>query len=177
MLRPALAGLAALLMMSCSAEAEQPAAREQASATAPALELTGRVVDAADILSAPVEQALTVKLEALESDTGVQLVVATTPDLGGQDIATYSVELARAWGIGSKERDDGLMLLIAPNERKARIDVGYGLEASVRDAEAAQILQQQVLPEFRTGNFDSGVTKGVDSLIREVTPVELKEAA
>ncbi|MHA7819485.1 MAG: TPM domain-containing protein [Erythrobacter sp.] len=177
MLRPALASLAALLMMSCAAEAEQPTAAEQSAAAGPALELTGRVVDAADIISAAGEERLTAKLAALETDTGVQLVVATTPDLEGRDIAAYSVGLAREWGIGSAERDDGLILLIAPNERKARIDVGYGLEASVKDDEAAAILRQSVLPLFRTGDYEAGVLAGVERLIAEVTPYELKEAA
>lgn len=177
MLRSALAGLAALLMMSCAAEAEQPASREEAGVSAPALELTGRVVDAAGILSDPFEAEVTARLASLESDTGVQLVVATTPDLGGRDIADYSLDLARAWGIGDSGRDDGLLLLIAPNERMARIDVGYGLEASVKDEEAAAILREAVLPQFRGGDYEAGVRAGIERLVAELTPFEQKEAA
>lgn len=143
----------------------------------PALELTGKVVDAADLFDAQYEDDLARKLGRLEQDTRVQFVVATTPDLKGQAIAVYSLELANAWGIGSIERDDGLLLLVAPNERKVRIEVGYGLEASVKDEEAAQIIADDILPHFRKGDFKAGVREGVDSLIREVTPVELKEAA
>lgn len=162
---------AVLLVTGCSAGAEEPAAPEAA------LELTGRVVDAADILSDPFETEMTDRLEQLEGDTGVQLVIATTPGLDGRDIADYSLDLARAWGLGDAERDDGLLLLVAPNDRKVRIDVGYGLEASVKDEEAARILQSSVLPRFREGDYEAGIAGGVDGLVREVTPYQTKEAA
>ncbi|MEZ5695109.1 MAG: TPM domain-containing protein [Sphingomonadaceae bacterium] len=155
--------------MGCAAKGDAP--------PPPALELTGRVVDAADIIATPVEAQLTSQLEQLEADTGVQLVVATTPSLEGKDILVYSVDLARAWGIGDAKRNDGLMLLVAPNEREVRIEVGYGLESTVKDEEADEILQQAVLPEFRKGSFERGIMQGVDRLILEVTPAEMKEAA
>ncbi len=145
--------------------------------TPPALELTGRVVDAADILDEQFEQDLTERLALLEQDTDVQLVVVTTPDLMGQMIDVYSLELANNWGIGDAERNDGLMILVAPNERKVRIEVGLGLEDIIKDEEAAEIIQTGVLPNFRAGDFAGGIAKGVDGLIAEVTPVELKEAA
>lgn len=174
-LRLTLVCAATCLTLGCAAEAED---NPQAQSTdAPALELTGRVVDAASIISAGVEADLTAKLEALESDTGVQLVVATTPSLDGREIDAYSLDLANAWGIGSAERDDGLLLLVAPNERQVRIDVGYGLEASVKDEEAAAIIYEAIVPEFRTGDFEAGIAKGVDRLVLEVTSIELKEAA
>jgi uncharacterized protein len=165
-----LAALAALLTIGCAAEAtrEPPAA---------ALALTGRVVDAAGVLSPGAEERLTARLAALEEETGVQLVVATTPDLGGQTIEAYSLALANAWALGDAERDDGLLLLVAPRERKVRIEVGSGLEASVRDEEAAAIIQNGILPQFRANNFDAGTEAGVAALAREVTPVPLKEAA
>ncbi len=167
------AALAALLTISCTAGA---------SPEPPVLELTGRVVDAADVLSPEAEARLTTRLAALEKETGVQLVVATTPDLGGQTIEAYSLALANAWALGDAERDDGLLLLVAPNQRKVRIEVGYGLEASVRDEEAAEIIQNAILPPFRAKAFDAGVEAGVVALAREVTrvplkPVPLKEAA
>ncbi|QUL39303.1 TPM domain-containing protein [Erythrobacter sp. JK5] len=165
-----LIGCAALLAAGCAAEADD-------SAIAPALELTGRVVDAASILSPAFEAETTAVLEQLESDTGVQLVVATTPDLQGYEINDYSLNLARSWGLGSKERDDGLLILVAPNERKVRIEVGRGLEASVKDEEAASIIQDGILPHFREGDFEAGLRAGVDGLMKEVTPYELKEAA
>ena len=171
MLRLIPAGLAALLLWGCSAEAEEPAAPP------PALELTGRVVDAADILSDRFEAQITAQIETLEAETGVQLVVATTPDLQGRDIGAYSFDLANAWGIGSAERNDGLMLLVAPNERQARIEVGLGLETTVQNAEAAAILEGAVLPEFRKGDYEAGIARGVDQLVREVSPAQRKEAA
>ncbi|WP_298467877.1 TPM domain-containing protein [uncultured Erythrobacter sp.] len=173
MFRPFLLTFAALLIVGCAAEAEEV----ELPPPTPALELTGRVVDAADLFDAQYEDGLTRKLGQLEQDTQVQLVVATTPDLKGQTIEQYSLDLANAWGIGSVERDDGLLLLVAPTERRVRIEVGYGLEASVKDEEAAQIIQDDILPHFRKGDFEVGVAEGVDSLIREVTPIELKEAA
>ncbi|WP_427965844.1 TPM domain-containing protein [Altererythrobacter sp.] len=169
MLRAALAA-AFLLLAGCGAEAGQA---EQE----PALELTGRVVDAADVFTPEFETRLTKILEQLEEDTLVQLVVATTPSLEGYDIADYSISLARAWGLGDAKRDDGLMVLVAPNERKVRIEVGHGLEDKVKDEEAAQIIREQMIPQFRKGNYESGVNAGVTSLITEVTPVEMKEAA
>ena len=159
---------AALLLASCAPEAKDDV---------PALELTGRVVDAADILSPKFEAELTVALAELEGDTGVQLVVATTPDLQGYAIEDYALELGRDWGLGSEERLDGLMMLIAPTERTLRIEVGYGLEASVKDEEAAEIIREDVIPQFETGDYESGVRKGIERLIEEVTPYEIKEAA
>jgi uncharacterized protein len=90
-------------------------------------ELTGRVVDNADILTPEAEAALTAKLAALETQTQRQLVVATVPDLQGYDISDYGYQLGRAWGLGDAERNDGALLLVAPNDRKVRIEVGYGL--------------------------------------------------
>ena len=168
------AGLAALLLTGCAAEAEAPAT---AQAAPPALELTGRVVGAADIITDPKEAELTQTLETLEKDTGVQMVVATTPNLNGRTISDYSLDLARSWGLGNAERDDGLLLLVAPTERRVRIEGGYGLEASVRDKEASFIIRNEILPHFRIGGYETGITAAVDALIREVTPYELKEAA
>lgn len=170
MLRPALGCLAALLLVGCAAEADS-------STGEPVLELTGRVVDAAEVLSPGFELLLAGKLEKLEEDTQVQLVVVTTPDLGGEDVADYTRDLANAWGVGSAERNDGLVLLVAPKERKVRIEVGYGLEASVKDEEAAVIIRDDIVPHFSSGDFERGVDRAVDSLIREVSPYELKEAA
>ena len=170
----AFAGLAALLLTGCAAEAEAPAT---AQAAPPALELSGRVVDAADTITDSKEAELTRTLETLEKDTGVQMVVATTPSLNSRRISDYSLDLANSWGLGSAERNDGLLLLVAPTERRVRIEVGYGLEASVRDEEALFIIQNEILPHFRSGEYETGITAAVDALIREVTPYELKEAA
>lgn len=171
MLRTFLSVVAALALSACAADAEE------GPAPPPALELTGRVVDAAGILSTDFERELTGRLAKLEDETQVQLVVATTPDLADRAIADYSLDLARAWGIGHADRSDGLLLLVAPAERKVRIEVGRGLEASVKDEVTAQILRDDVLPQFGTGDFESGIRVGVDALAGEVTPSNLKEAA
>jgi len=120
---------------------------------------------------------MTATLAQLEVDTQVQLVVATTPDLSGEDIALYSLNLANAWGIGSEERDDGLLVLVAPNERRVRIEVGVGLEASVKDEEAAEIIASHMIPRFRESDYEGGIEAGVEALMDEVKPFEMKEAA
>lgn len=173
----ALIGIAALALSGCGARADGARAIPTEETASPTLELTGRVVDEAEILSAEFETKLTDKLEELEERTLVQLVVATTPDLNGYSIEDYSLALAQSWGLGSSERNDGLLLLVAPDERKVRIEVGYGLEASVKDEEAGQIIREAILPSFRTGDYEAGVDAGVDGLIDEVTPFELKKAA
>lgn len=171
------AGVAALLLAGCAQPAQPAAAANDEPAPAPALELTGRVVDEAAVLGPVFEVEMTDKLAQLEEVTGVQLVVVTTPSLKSQTIEMYSVDLARAWGIGSEERLDGLMVLVAPQERQVRIEVGYGLEASVKDEEAAEIIASQMLPRFRESDFEGGVEAGVQALIDEVTPYEAKETA
>jgi uncharacterized protein len=163
--------MAALFLTNCAAEANTVTGQE------PALALTGRVVDAADILSPNFERELTAKLMALEEDTKVQLVVASTPNLNGETIESYSLNLANAWGIGSADRNDGLMLLVAPNDRQVRIEVGLGLEDTVRNEEAQIIIDTRIVPQFRNGRYELGVDQAVDSLIDEVTPIEMKEAA
>lgn len=131
-------------------------------------ELTGRVVDNADLLTPEAEAALTAKLEALEAQSQRQLVVATIPDLQGYDIADYGYQLGRAWGLGDETRNDGALLLVAPNDRKVRIEVGYGLEGYLTDALSALIVQNQILPAFRDGNFAGGIEAGADAIIAQL---------
>ena len=97
-------------------------------------ELSGRVVDNADILTPEAEAALTAKLAALETQSQRQLVVATIADLEGYEVADYGYQLGRAWGLGDETRNDGAVLIVAPNDRKVRIEVGYGLEGYLTDA-------------------------------------------
>lgn len=130
--------------------------------------LGGRVVDAANILPPAVEASLTQKLEALEAQTGNQLVVATVPSLGGYEIEEYGYQLGRAWGIGQKDKDTGVILLVAPNERRVRIEVGYGLEPVLTDALTSIIIRRQILPAFRAGNMPQGIEAGADAIIRQL---------
>jgi uncharacterized protein len=131
--------------------------------------LTGRVVDDANILSETTKEDLTQKLAALEQGTSRQLVVVTIPSLQGYAISDYGYQLGRAWGIGQAKLNNGILLIVAPTEHKVRIEVGYGLEPIVTDALSEVIIQTQVLPKFRAGDFNGGVEAGVDALIQQLS--------
>ena len=130
--------------------------------------LTGRVVDQGDILSAGKEAELEARLEALERDTTDQLVVVTVPDLQGYPIEDYGYQLGRAWRIGQAGKNNGVLLIVAPNERRVRIEVGYGLEPVLPDAWAAVVIQDQVLPAFREGRYELGIEQAVDAIDRQL---------
>jgi uncharacterized protein len=146
-----------------------------ALAAAPALAqpqfpaLSGRVVDAANIIPDDVEAGLTGKLEALETQSQRQLVVVTLPSLQDYEISDYGYQLGRAWGLGDAERNDGAILIVAPNERKVRIEVGYGLEPVLTDALSAIIIQQTILPQFKAGDMPGGIVAGTDAIIHQLT--------
>tara|TARA_R110000787_G_scaffold47646_4_gene115255 strand:+ start:2491 stop:3300 length:810 start_codon:yes stop_codon:yes gene_type:complete len=136
-------------------------------------ELTGRVVDQADLLDPAQEAELTAKLAALETQSNRQLVVATVNSLEGYDIADYGYQLGRTWGIGQDgegetEKDNGLVLLVAPNERKVRVEVGYGLEGIMTDALSSMIIQNDILPQFRNNNMAGGIIAGVDRIANQL---------
>ncbi|WP_296449001.1 YgcG family protein [Phenylobacterium sp.] len=130
--------------------------------------LTGRVVDDAQILSPETEAKLTAELAALEQQTGHQLVVATLPDLQGYEIEDYGYQLLRAWGIGRKGQDDGAILIVAPRQRKVRIEVGYGLEPVLTDAMSSLILSRAVLPAFKAGDLEKGVVDGTEAIAAQI---------
>lgn len=130
--------------------------------------LTGRVVDQADLLSPEQEGALTAKLEALEKASSRQLVVATVSSLQDYPIEDYGYRLGRAWGIGQSEANNGTILLVAPNERKVRIEVGYGLEPILTDALSSLIIQNQILPKFRENDYPGGIDAGADAIITQL---------
>ncbi|GGD77867.1 TPM domain-containing protein [Croceicoccus mobilis] len=131
-------------------------------------ELTGRVVDDAGLLSPTQEQALTQKLAALETQSNRQLVVATVPSLQGYNIEDYGYQLGRTWGIGQSEENNGVLLIVAPNERKVRIEVGYGLEPIITDGLSFLIINQQILPRFKQGDMAGGIIAGTQSLIDQL---------
>jgi uncharacterized protein len=138
--------------------------------------LTGRVVDQANILTPEQEAALTQKLEALQEATTRQLVVATVASLEDRSIEDYGVGLGRAWGIGQSQVNNGVILLIAPNERKMRIEVGYGMEGILTDALASQIIRNEITPRFRDGDYAGGINAGVDAIIAQLqAPPEAAE--
>jgi len=127
--------------------------------------LTGRIVDAANLLSPEQEAVLDTRLAALETANKRQLVVATIPDLQGYAIEDYGYRLGRAWAIGRKSINDGALLIVAPKERKVRIEVGYGLEPIVTDALSSIIIQSRILPAFRNNDYPGGIMAGADALI------------
>lgn len=131
--------------------------------------LTGRVVDDAHVLSAQTTADLTAKLADLEAKTGRQLVVVTIGDLQGYDIEDYGYQLGRAWGIGQKGQNNGVLFIVAPKEHKVRIEVGYGLEPIITDALSSVILQEQVLPRFRSGDVEGGVVAGTNALVSQLS--------
>lgn len=135
----------------------------------PAVVLTGYVTDAAGIIDATQAEALSKRLHALEQATGHRMVIVTVRSLDGQDIAAFTTALANAWGIGRAEHDDGVVLLVAPNERKVRIAVGYGLEKTLPDALCGHIIEEQMLPRFRQGNLATGIEAGATALINQLT--------
>lgn len=130
--------------------------------------LTGRVVDDAHILSPQIQAQLTGELAALEQKTSRQLVVVTLPTLQGYDIADYGYQLGRAWGIGQKGTNNGALFIVAPGDRKVRIEVGYGLEGVLTDAMTSIILQRAVLPRFKAGDMPGGVVAGTAALVEQM---------
>jgi len=131
--------------------------------------LTGRVVDQANILDAATRQSITDKLAAVEAKSGDQIVVVTLSSLQGTSIEDYGYQLGRQWGIGEKSRNNGALLIVAPNERKVRIEVGYGLEGALTDAVTRLIIQNAILPRFRANDFAGGITRGVDDMVQVVS--------
>jgi len=128
-------------------------------------QLTGRVVDNANMLDGASKEKLTTILKAHESATTNQVVVVTLPDLGGYDIADYGYQLGRHWGIGQKGKNNGVLLIVAQKERKVRIEVGYGLEGTLTDAICSNIINTIIVPYFKRGNFSLGIVTGTTSII------------
>lgn len=108
------------------------------------------------------------KLRQLERRSGGQFVIATVASLQGQPITEYSVCLGRHWGVGQDGSNRGVMFLVAPNERKARIEVGYGLEKVLRDEEAGRIMREAIIPRFLAGDLPGGIEAGADAIVKEL---------
>ena len=158
------AGLLMLLMLALSGNIAL-------AQTFPAL--TGRIVDEANLLDPAQEAELTVKLEGLETRTKRQFVVATLNSLQGYDIADYGYQLGRHWaigqdGVGEAEKDNGAILIVAPNERKLRIEVGYGLEPVLTDGFSSSVIRNNITPLFKAGDFAGGINIGVDKIITQI---------
>ena len=126
------------------------------------------VVDQADIIPAGEEAALNTQLLELEKKTGHQLVVATVSDLEGRDVADYGYRLGREWAIGDAEKDDGVVFLIAPNERRMHIAVGLGLEPVLTDALSGRIIRDVVTPKLKANDYPGGIQAGVNAIAQQI---------
>ena len=130
--------------------------------------LKGRVNDTASLLSPQTIQLLEQQLQQLEEEDSTQVVVLTIPSLKGESLEEYSIRVAETWEIGQQDADNGALLLIAVNDRKLRIEVGYGLEGLLTDLVAGRIVDNVIVPRFKRGQFDQGVIDGVAEMIKTV---------
>lgn len=149
--------------------------RAEESATPPVVAVAGtslaaaRVVDEAGLIPPVAEAALARRLADLESLTTDQLVVVTLQSLGGEPIEQIGLKLGNGWGIGQREKDNGILLIVASSERKVRIETGKGLTARLSDARAQQIIDDVILPQFRQGAIEQGIAAGVDAIVATLT--------
>ncbi|HEX8307834.1 MAG TPA: TPM domain-containing protein [Allosphingosinicella sp.] len=155
----------------CDAQAPAGNARVQAappivqvSSPTPLPSLTGRVVDQAGVLGAKAEAGLTARLAALERETTDQLVVVTVNSLEGEPIDDLARRLGNGWGVGQKGIDNGVLLIVAPTDRQARIQVGYGLEGLLTDERAQRIMDEKIVPACRRGHCDRAIADGVAAI-------------
>lgn len=130
--------------------------------------LTGRVVDNANLLSANTRSQLNSLLAEHEQQTSNQIVVVTLPSLNGYEISDYSYQLGRHWQIGQAGKDNGVLLVVAKQERKIRIEVGYGLEGALTDALSSQIIRNDITPLFKQGSFDAGINAGAQAIVQAI---------
>lgn len=139
--------------------------------------LTGQVVDAAHVLNPSQIAALTAQSAEIEAASTRQFIVATIPDLEGYPIEDYGYRLGREWKIGQKDANNGILLIIAPNDRKVRIEVGYGLEPIMTDALSSQIVRNTILPKFKAGDLPGGIIAGAGEIAEQMKlPLEAGEA-
>jgi uncharacterized protein len=140
---------------------------------------TGPIYDGANIISAANEAALDARLREYNARTGSAVIVATVPSLDGETVERYATELFETWGIGGAERDTGVLLLVAPNERKVRIEVGYGLHPYITDILSGRIIREDITPRFKQGDFGGGITAGIDAIVAQLerSPEDAKAIA
>jgi uncharacterized protein len=128
--------------------------------------LTGRVVDQANVLPPDAEARITQRLEAHEAASGQQFAVLTVPSLQGDPLEDYSIRVVESWKLGQKKQDNGLLLLVVPNDRKVRVEVGYGLEGTITDALSSQIIRNVIKPAFKAGNYAAGIEGALEPLMK-----------
>lgn len=139
----------------------------------------GPVYDGAQIIPDATEAQIDAKLRALSKETGKTLVVATVPSLDGMEVEEYAVRLFETWGVGDAEKDEGALILVAPNERRTRIEVGLGSEAVLPDALAGRIIDQEMIPRFKAGDFGGGIAATADAVTEQLKrePTDAKAVA
>jgi uncharacterized protein len=154
MIRTAIAGIAlfACVCVSVATAADVPF-------------LSGRIVDEAEVMKAPTRERLTAALKAHEDKTTNQVAVLTVPTIGGESIEGYATRVFETWKLGQQGKDNGVLVIVVPNDRKMRIEVGYGLEGTLTDAQAARIIRNDMTPQFKAGNFDAGIAAGVQAIV------------
>lgn len=140
-------------------------------------ELTGRVVDQAEMLDTQAEARITQMLAGHEEATTEQVVVVTIPSLEGRSIEEFGVELGRKWGIGQAGEDNGALLIVARDDRRLRIEVGYGLEGRLTDAQSSVIINSIITPAFQQGQFERGIVEGTEAIVQVLGGDPLRAAA
>jgi uncharacterized protein len=145
------------------------------SAEVPALR--GRINDYAQMLSRDVARNLENQLEQFERQTGHQVALLTVPSLAGEDIEGFSIRVAETWKIGQKGFDNGVIFVVAPQDRQLRLEVGYGLEGVLPDAVASRIIREIVVPRFRNNDYEGGIINGLDAVMKIIRGESLPEAA
>lgn len=138
--------------------------------------LSGRVVDEADLLPPETETRLDQTLAELERTTGAQVAVLTVESLDDEPLEDYSMRVVETWKLGQKGKDDGVLLLVAEQDRQMRIEVGYGLEGTLTDLESRMVLDDVIRPAFRAGDFAGGIEKGVEAIATAVRTELVVEA-
>ncbi|HTN13431.1 MAG TPA: TPM domain-containing protein [Sphingomonadaceae bacterium] len=140
---------------------------------------TGPIYDGANLIPDQQEAAMDARLRDYNAKTGNAVIVATVPSLDGDAIEPYATKLYETWGIGGKERDTGVLLLVAPNERKVRIEVGYGLTPYITDILSGRIVRDEITPRFKAGDMAGGIEAGVNAIVTQLdrSPEDAKAIA
>src|SRR5688572_28062250 len=134
--------------------------------------LTGRIVDNAEILSAATVQKLTADLKSHEERTTNQVAVLTVKSLEGESVEDFAVRVFEQWKLGQKGKDNGVLVVVAPQDRRMRIEVGYGLEGTLTDAAAARIIRDRMTPRLKDNDYDGGIAHGVAAIVATLDGVE-----
>jgi uncharacterized protein len=139
--------------------------------------LRGRINDYAQILSREQARSLENQLDQFEKQTGHQVALLTVPTLAGEDIEGFSIRVAERWKIGQKGFDNGVIFVVAPQDRQLRLEVGYGLEGVLPDAVASRIIREIIVPRFRDNDYPGGITSGIDAVLKTIRGEPLPESA